>query len=138
MYNNHTQFSQTRKVRSPQAFEPIATKKNAETLAQCPANAPQKSRSERIAALDKLMSDFDRKADWVSGELHQALRRGKRVWSINFLPYQRAELERILVHLRARDPVLRRAIIADLIEWHGANDHILSIWFRLPEGGDHD
>ena len=96
------------------------------------------SRADRLAALDELMSDFDRKADWVAGELHQALRKDKRTWSINFLPHQRAELVRIIAYLQARDPVLRRAIIADLIEWHGANDHILTIWFCLTEGGDRD
>ena len=105
-------------MRSPQAFEPIATKKNTETLAQCPANAPQKSRAERITALDELMSDFDRKAEWVSVQLHHSLNSDRWVncWRVYKVPQpERAEFERIIVHLRSRDPVLRRAI--EGIKW---------------------
>lgn len=81
-------------------------------------NAPQKSRSERLAALDKLMSDFDRKAAWISVELHRSLNsdRWLNCWRVRKIPQsERAEFERIIAHLRSRDPVLRRAIGA--IEW---------------------
>ena len=76
------------------------------------------SRAERLAALDELMSDFDRKADWVSGELHRSLnsKRWLNCWRVRKIPQsERAEFERIIAHLRSRDPVLRRAIGA--IEW---------------------
>ena len=76
------------------------------------------SRADRLAALDELMSDFDRKAAWISGELHRSLnsKRWLNSWSIRTVPpAERAEFERIIAHLRSRDPVLRRAIGA--IEW---------------------
>ena len=140
MYNNHTQNPAIR-LASPLAsplsgagLERSATNSDNKTAERFAGqeNAPQKSRAERLAALDKLMSDFDRKAEWISTRLHRSLNSDRWVncWRARTVPKsERAEFERIIAHLRSRDPVLRRAIGA--IEWHQG------VTVALNQGGSH-
>ena len=124
MYNNHTQNPADRKASplSEAGLERSATK-TAQKFAghglQQTLQMPRKlSRAERLAALDALMADFERKAEWVSVQLHHSLNADRWVncWRVYKVPQpERAEFERIIVHLRSRDPVLRRAI--EGIEW---------------------
>ena len=121
-----TQFPAIRKATPIKASDRSATNsanKTAERFAghrlQDFPQMPRKfSRAERLAALDVLMSDFDRKAAWISVELHRSLnsKRWLNSWRVRTVPLaERAEFERIIAHLRSRDPVLRRSIGA--IEW---------------------
>jgi hypothetical protein len=138
MYN-HTPQNPDRKPLSPLPCNDSGrsgTSTTAETLAECPANAPQKTRAEKLTAVDEVLSRFDRKAQWVSKELHAALAKGRSVWGTFEVKKrkERIEFERILAYLLARDPVIRRAIVSDSVEWHGSNGQLLTIWFRY-EGG---
>jgi hypothetical protein len=118
LYNNHTQNPAKRKATSIKASD-----RSAETLApQMPRklsrNAPQKSRTEKLAAVDEWMTDFDRKAEWVSREIYHSLNSDRWIncWKIQKVPKrQRKEFEQIIATLRSRDPVLREAI--ERIQW---------------------
>ncbi len=78
---------------------------------KCPANIKAKSRAEKLAAVDELMSDFDRKVAWVEKQLYKAIEHRFYWWHIDRVTKaERPEFAAILARLMLRDPVINRAI----------------------------
>ena len=136
--NHSTQKTTKRKPASVKAspqLEPKESTQNAESFAGHESyilgTAPQKTQAEKLALLDQVFSEFDRKVDWVSSRIYRSLNadRWMNCWNVHKVKRdQREEFEQIIAHLRSRDPVLRRAI--EGIEWQGQGATVL-----LHQGG---
>ena len=95
-------------------------------------NAPKKTRAEKLAAIDELMSDFDRKVAWVEKQLYKAIDGGFYWWNIERVTKaERPEFAAILARLRLRDPAINRAI--DSVNYIDRNS--VTVWFWV--GANH-
>lgn len=95
-------------------------------------NAPQKTRAEKLAAVDQLMADFDRKVAWVEKQLYKAIDHRFYWWHVDRVTKaERPEFAAILARLRLRDPVINRAIDSvNFIDGGG-----VTVWFWV--GANH-